>query len=273
MNIAGKIPPEINNSLNLFFSNIVKLFPEVFLNAYITGSLVSGDFYPNKSDIDLIIIAKENFDKKQLSQLASFHKQFARKFGRPYINGFYFTPENLKRTFRTAPAYFDGKSFVESFPLNLLETNLFELKHNSIPLFENEKIDFEISFEDVHKNNFENINSYWKNWLHSHEKNFLKSSTLMCIPRLTEWGILGAGRMLCTLNENRIVSKRYAGEYILKILPERFSEIISEAIIIRKNNRTEFKLSLKRKKETIRCVKFLIEEYSKIYAKKYGGAN
>ncbi|MBX7045508.1 MAG: nucleotidyltransferase domain-containing protein [Ignavibacteria bacterium] len=273
MKTIPQIPSDINDRLGYFFTSIEKTLSGNIVNAYLTGSIVTKDFYPRKSDIDLTIIVKEIFNKEQLLKLAALHKQFAQKSGRPFLNGYYLTRENLKRDSHIAPAYFEGKSLKENSQLNLLETILFELKQNSITLIENEKLNFEISIEDVHKNNFENINSYWKNWLHSHEKNLLKSSMLMCIPRLTEWGILGAGRMLCTLNENRIVSKLYAGEYILKILPERFSEIISEAIIIRKNNRTEFKPSLKRKNETIRCVKFLIEEYSKIYAKKYGGAN
>lgn len=153
---------------------------------------------------------------------------------------------------------------------------LYELKTIAITLLgiPAQNLPVNVQIDDVNKFLFENINTYWKNWIAKHSSFSTNQLLLIFIPRLTEWVILGVARQLYTLRTGRIVSKTGAGYYCLEHLPNKYQAIVQEAIKIRKDNskhvltlKTSYYLhpSMQRYIETLDCAYFIIDMFNEEY--------
>jgi hypothetical protein len=98
---------------------------------------------------------------------------------------------------------------------------------------------YDTSLDELLKYVINNMNTYWVSWIDRLE-NKLETTA---IPNRTEieqiddaveWCTLGMLRQLYTIKERDITSKIGTGEYGLKILPERWHELIREAIAIKR---------------------------------------
>lgn len=67
--------PEVNEVLNLLLSNAREVLGDQFVGMYLYGSLSSGDFNPETSDIDFLVVTEENLSDEMVSKLESMHKQ------------------------------------------------------------------------------------------------------------------------------------------------------------------------------------------------------
>lgn len=77
--IMGQIKPtpyaEVNEVLNLLLLNVKKILGEQFIGMYLYGSLSSGDFEPETSDIDFLVITSEALSDEKIAKLEAMHKQ------------------------------------------------------------------------------------------------------------------------------------------------------------------------------------------------------
>jgi predicted nucleotidyltransferase len=67
--------PEVNEVLNLLLSNVKGILGDQFLGMYLYGSLSSGDFDPESSDIDFLVVTTNTLPDKNVSELEAMHQR------------------------------------------------------------------------------------------------------------------------------------------------------------------------------------------------------
>ena len=163
---------------------------------------------------------------------------------------------------------FEGKVTAANWPNDLSEITLLELKTTALTVFgiPANELRIEINDENVNRVLFHNINSYWHKWINRHSPFSYRYIILLIFPWATEWSVLGVARQLYTVKTGQITSKLAVGYYALGILPEKYHPILREAINIRKTcKQLTIKLSVKRARQTIECVNFIIDSFNYIY--------
>src|SRR2546429_48101 len=69
--------PDINNLLARLQSNIQQTLGDKLVGLYLHGSLVIGDFDPDRSDIDLVAALCSDIDERDFASLQNMHTTFA----------------------------------------------------------------------------------------------------------------------------------------------------------------------------------------------------
>ena len=67
--------PDVNEVLHLLHTNAKEILGEQFVGMYLYGSLSSGDFNPETSDIDFLFVTKDSLSEETVSKLEAMHKQ------------------------------------------------------------------------------------------------------------------------------------------------------------------------------------------------------
>lgn len=67
--------PEVNDLLKLLLKNVKAILGEQFIGMYLYGSLSSGDFNPETSDIDFLVLTKDTLPENSIRGLEEMHKQ------------------------------------------------------------------------------------------------------------------------------------------------------------------------------------------------------
>jgi predicted nucleotidyltransferase len=67
--------PEVNEVLNLLLTNVKAILQDQFVGMYLYGSLASGDFNPETSDIDFLVVTKNMLSDETITKLEAMHKQ------------------------------------------------------------------------------------------------------------------------------------------------------------------------------------------------------
>lgn len=264
----GKLPHPVNEMLTFYFDALPYTGSKFLRGFYLTGSVPLLDFHNKKSDVDFVAVMKQPPDKRMLEQLEEIHEDMAGRF-KPHFSGYYLTEMQLQMPHvinTDCPASLDGK-FVRKADFELSRIKLYELKHASLRIAgpDVEELGIRVRVEEVRRQLYENINSYWAGWIDSHSFPMPKSLLLLCVPRLTEWGILGVARQLYTLQTGSIVSKADAGFNIMHHLPENHRRAVKQAVAIRQKNKTEFRFSIRRYRRTIKAMKYIVDEFNILY--------
>jgi len=65
--------PEVNAILDELLTNVQSILGNHFIGMYLFGSLASGDFDPQRSDIDFVIVTADNLPAEMVSALETLH--------------------------------------------------------------------------------------------------------------------------------------------------------------------------------------------------------
>ena len=255
-----------------FQSQLASIGMDLFPGIYLTGSISLQDFYPNKSDLDFIVVCSDFPNEDVLLKLKSIHMALRSKYPKPDLSGSYIESSSLHASdifSIKAVSYHQGVFTIRN--LEMAPVVLFELKSNGITIYGSEAKQLPIQVDKAVLNQFmsDNINTYWMSWTNRYSSWTRLRILLILFPRLTEWSVLGVARQLCTLKTGRVVSKTDAGEYCLLHLPPQFHPILREAISIRKDDRSypmvrtyALRPSFSRAKETIECLRFIARSFN-----------
>lgn len=66
--------PDVNEILNLLLINVQKILQDQFLGIYLYGSLSSGVFNPETSDIDFLVVTTDILSVDKIAELNSMHQ-------------------------------------------------------------------------------------------------------------------------------------------------------------------------------------------------------
>ena len=67
--------PDVNEILALLSSNVQKILGDQFIGLYLYGSLSSGDFNSETSDIDFLVVTKQTLSREKIANLEDMHQQ------------------------------------------------------------------------------------------------------------------------------------------------------------------------------------------------------
>lgn len=274
-----EMPDVAGEILKEFAGGLSELKTDAFIGLYLTGSIPLGDFHPDKSDIDFLVLCKELPKEELRFQVKQLHQQIEKKFRKPNLSGCYLTPNCLEVNYaRTATTLCFDEGLLSEATFDMAPITLFELKTTAITIFGTPAQDLPvtITLQEVERFLFENINTYWKNWIDNGTMFTKNGLMLVLIPRITEWIILGVARQLYTLRTGEIISKTNAGYYCLQHLYGKYHAIIEKAIEIRKDKSKHIigkdsyyiKPSLKRAGDTVRCARHITGIFNKEYNEK-----
>jgi len=70
---------DINRLLESFLSHVQQIFQEKLVGLYLYGSLTTGDFDPDSSDIDLLAVTSSQITAAEFDALRAMHGDFARE--------------------------------------------------------------------------------------------------------------------------------------------------------------------------------------------------
>ncbi len=97
--------PDVNVVLELLRTNVQRILGEHFVGFYLYGSLASGDFDPQSSDIDFMMVTATELPDELIPALATMHAQLATS-GLPWakkLEGSYIPQRALRRYEPTGP--------------------------------------------------------------------------------------------------------------------------------------------------------------------------
>ncbi len=276
------IPGPADKVVVEFADGLRRIVREQLVGIYLTGSLPLGDYCPNKSDIDFIVLCEALPGRSVAAQLKRIHRSIARKYPRALLSGSYLAADSIRTS---SPEAIQALTWHEGAlrrqVLPMAQVSLFELKSNAITLFgpEAATLPASVSADDLISFLHDNINTYWTGWIAQHASPLRRQVLLWLLPRLTEWAVLGVARQWCTLHMKKIISKTAAGRYCLDRVPEKFRPVIMQAIETRQDKRIypvvgrfAIRPSRTRMRQTVAFVLYMIDRFNREYIGQYSSA-
>ncbi|MEE8568489.1 MAG: nucleotidyltransferase domain-containing protein [Anaerolineales bacterium] len=65
--------PDVNAVLHVLLSDVQTVLGNHFIGMYLSGSLASGDFAPQRSDIDFVVVTADDLPGEMLPALETLH--------------------------------------------------------------------------------------------------------------------------------------------------------------------------------------------------------
>ncbi len=227
--------PDINALLDLILSQMQTILDDKLIGLYIFGSLVTGDFDYDSSDIDLIAATSTELNEKELERLKTMHHDiaFQQKAWDDRIEVGYIPVENLKKSqshFQLA-LISPGESFHVTIADSAWIINRYVLREKGITLFgpSPKTLVDPISQEEL-MHTMQEIIKEWREWI--------KHTELIHRREYQAFAILTMCRALYTTRQGTFVSKKQAALWAENELPE-WSSLIRRALVWRNEWRDE----------------------------------
>lgn len=256
------MPRCLDDLLSKYKVYMLEFFKEDLIGVYLTGSIVFGEFYEGKSDIDCTVILKSPLDINKLYIVEKIHQEISAQYKNIPLESQYITLDDIGKNETTAQpcyAYHDNKLSLGNYAN---EVTWYTLKKYSITItgVPADTLDISTSILDVKSYVKNNVNSYWRYWLNAARAPFSPKRICALTNWAIEWCVCGITRMYYTMMEGDITSKGKAVEYGLICLPESTHKILKEALRIRNGGKTKlYDSRYIRRKDMIGYMDYLIE--------------
>lgn len=262
----GNIPEKAKEIIKEHISRIETDLPNFLEGYYIYGSASLGAFDYGTSDIDFIAVVKRKATEEDINVLKKVHEDMYKRHKKTILDGMYVRKDDLgpvKKSEDTCLRFNDGKFYgYKKFDKNSIDA--YQLKKYGVPMKGQgmELLDYTVDWNILIHNMRDNINTYWVNWMNSCKKlssiRFIGSFLSL---KLIEWGVLGVTRLYYTFRENDMTSKMGAGEYALKLVPEKWHRIINESMRLRKGIKgSYYKSIVERRRDALAYMEHIIQE-------------
>lgn len=250
--------PDVNEILNLLFVNVKGILQDQFVGMYLYGSLSSGDFDLETSDIDFLIVTNDMLADETIAQLETMHNQTwatgLKRAGK--LEGAYVPKELIRRhnpNGAPCPTINEGKFYIDRLGSDWVIQLHVVREYGVIIEGPDPKtlIDF-VSPDNIRGAVLGILREWWfpmlddPSWLRDHERGY------------HSYAILSMCRVLHALEHGTIVSKPVAARWAQEKLGERWKQPIELALLARKPIPAEFDL-LGDALEFIRFTKITLE--------------
>jgi predicted nucleotidyltransferase len=236
---------------------------ENVVGTYLTGSAALGDWHYGKSDLDLIVVMHDVISKKDIAALIKQMKWLQAKYARVKLEIQYIPISIIgkcKDDVDPILAYHDNKHSISYFNFN--PVTWYTLKKYGIVIFGKPVGDLNLNTEqdELTAYVYENVNTYWAKWAASAFNLFSKKGILSFTDWAVEWCVCGLSRMYYTLQEQDIISKSGAIDYIMQFAPHEHQKILQEAQSIRLQTKQKFYTSrTERRKSMLHYMGYVID--------------
>lgn len=227
--------PDVNQILNLLLTNVIEVLQDQFVGMYLFGSLANGDF-DQYSDIDVLIVTDREISSDTFSELHDMHIRLA-EFNSPWAvqQEISYIPQDALRRFD---------------PTNNLHPHLDRDKGERLHMMAHAS-DWIIQRYLLRENGILIAGPDLKTLIDPVEPHELRQAVIDVLPlwanpilknpsHITGRGyqsycVLSLCRMLYTIQNKAIVSKRAAAEWGLETLDARWKPLIESAILGRQH--------------------------------------
>lgn len=219
----------INKLLEILLSHMQNILGEKLVGLYLYGSLVTGDFDKNTSDIDLLAVLETDIDDKEFEALQKMHQDFAGEH-KEWDNRIevQYMPKLALKNFKTEESEVvvisPGEPFHKRIVGKHFLINWYIVQEKGLTLF---GVDPKTIIEPISKEEFiQAVKDHTKSW--SEWVKEMKSKGAQA------YTILTLCRALYAVRNGEQVSKKQAADWAKKELPE-WEDLISKALEWYKN--------------------------------------
>ena len=247
--------PAINALLNLLLSRIQTILGDKLIGLYIFGSLVTGDFDYDSSDIDLIAGTSTELDEDEIEHLKLMHQEIAltEKEWDNRLEVAYISTSALRKYY----PHYRQPILSPNEPFHMTEAdsawiiNRWVLREKGITMYgpPPQTLVDPISHTELMQA-MSVIIQDWREWIESTE--------LIHLREYQAYAILTACRALYTCRQGKFVSKKQAAVWAEQELPE-WSSLIRRALVWRNAWREEQIDHDATLPETMRFVHFVLD--------------
>ncbi len=243
MNIPSPTPySDVNEILGILLVAAKRILNDQFTGMYLYGSLSSGDFNPETSDIDFLFVTRSILPAETIAKLESMHKQtWAHSHRRAgELEGAYVPKELIRRhdaNGAPCPTINEGRFYVAPLGSDWIIQRHVVREYGVIIEGPDPKslIDF-VSPNDIRGAVMGVLCEWWfpmledPSWLRNNHRGY------------HSYAILSMCRAMHALQHSTIVSKPVAARWAQETLDARWSQVIERALLAQKPNTVEFEL-------------------------------
>lgn len=232
--------PDVNAVLEVLLSNVKEILSDHFVGMYLYGSLSSGDFNPETSDIDFLVVTDDDLPQGTVVELEAMHKniwassmKWAAKLEGSYI------PRKLIRQHdpngAPCPTVNEGKFYVGKHGSDwIIQRHVIRECGVVLAGPRPKSLIDPVGRDDLRRAVLETLHEWWfpmlddPTWLREHECNYHGFAVItMC-------------RALHALQHRIIVSKPAAIRWAKKELSARWHELIELAVASQYGKHADF---------------------------------
>lgn len=229
------LPQEVHQLMQVFLHLLNTYFSKYLIEGvYIYGSTALGAFEQEKSDMDFVILLKREVNEKEIEILKDIHLQLMNETLGARLDGMYVLKDDIGKTNDTLAPYpycSDGSLEVGHWDIN--HVTWWVLKEYGITLDGTSILELAIptKWDDVLHTLKYNINYYW----------FYKTKDVQIFysDEMLESATTTICRILYSLENGQIISKKRALEAGLRTLPERWHLLLKEGWRIRTSGHSQ----------------------------------
>lgn len=243
MNPLSPTPyPDVNEILELLLTHTKEILKEQFIGMYLYGSLSSGDFNPETSDIDFLFVTESTLSTEMITELASMHRQaWAHSLKRAgELEGAYVPQELIRRhdpNGAPCPTINEGKFYLAPLGSDWIIQRHVIREYGVVIEGPDPKtlIDY-VSPADIRGAVMGVLREWWfpmledPSWLQDNHRGY------------HSYAILSMCRALHALEHGTIVSKPMAARWAKEHLDARWSSVIDLALLAQKPRPEKFEL-------------------------------
>lgn len=254
----------VQTILNEYLTLLNKQIPNTLEGLYLHGSIALNAYSEGSSDIDFIAVINRPLTELDVKEIANLHKALNQKYKGTVMDGCYLLVEDVGKDeseIKNCLYVNEGKIKWSNEGVNPITWWILKNKGITILGTSIDTYDFNVNDKILNDYILKNMNTYWANRLKA-RKRYQSMSILLpnkLIDLEVEWSITGMLRQFYTLQEREIVSKVEASKYALKKLPERWHNIIKDAISIREGSNIRYYKSKKQRiNDMIQCMDYIL---------------
>jgi len=222
--------PDVNETLNLLLASVKKILGNQLVGMYLYGSLSSGDFNPETSDIDFLVVTTSTLSDKAIAELRSMHQRIW-KSGQKWaskLEGSYIPKRDIRSHdphSPPCPTVNEGKFYLDKRGSDwIIQRHVIREQGTVLTGPDPKTLIDPVSPEDIRHAVKGVLQEWWfpmledPSWLKNHGSEY------------HAFAILTMCRALYALEHSTIVSKPMAARWALKELGERWSQVIERSL-------------------------------------------
>jgi hypothetical protein len=266
----SKVPIPVQNILSEYINLFHERIPNTLEGLYLHGSIALNAYINGSSDIDFMAIVKHHLTEQEVKIISTIHRELKKKYKKTGMDGCYLLWEDIgKQETETNKCLYANLGKVgRSTKVNPITWWILRDKGISIIGPEITSFHFDVDESDLTDYVLNNMNIYWLNRMNTIAR-FKRIAPLLpnkLVDWQVHWCITGMLRQFYTLREHEIISKVDACRYAIPYMPERWHNIIKEALSIREGLNIRYCDSKKQRvNDTIQCMNYIINHCNNIY--------
>ncbi len=234
--------PEVNKILDLLLTSVSQVLGNQLVGMYLYGSLSSGDFDPESSDIDFLVVTTSSLPNKTIEELEAMHNRiwnsgltWAAKLEGTYISKRDIRKHNPRSV--PSPTVNEGRFYLDTPGSDwIIQRHVIREQGLVLAGPDPKTLIDPVEAQDLRRAVKGVLNEWWfpmledPTWLREHGTEYHAYTILtMC-------------RALYTLENGAVVSKPVAARWVQGKLGEDWSRVIDQALLAQKHEPGDFHL-------------------------------